>query len=61
LLFIISGDIMSLIEFSSFLIWIFCLLAMVALMVMRKTKEDVKRTYKVIHLFFIQNTVIRNG
>ncbi|XP_021921609.1 b(0,+)-type amino acid transporter 1-like isoform X3 [Zootermopsis nevadensis] len=46
-LFIIAGDITTLIDFCSFLIWIFYALAMVALMIMRKTKKDVKRTYKV--------------
>jgi len=47
-LFIMSGDITSLIDFSSFIIWIFYALAMVALMVMRRTKKHVKRACKVI-------------
>ncbi|PNF29854.1 b(0,+)-type amino acid transporter 1 [Cryptotermes secundus] len=46
-LFIISGDIKSLIDFCSFLVWIFYGFAMVALMVMRKTKKDASRHYKV--------------
>jgi L-type amino acid transporter 9 len=48
LLFILSGDIKSLIDFCSFVSWIFYGLAMVALMVMRRTKKHVKRTYKVL-------------
>lgn len=48
-LFIISGDIKSLIDFCSFLVWIFYGFAMVALMVMRKTKKDASRHYKVRH------------
>ncbi|XP_069700827.1 b(0,+)-type amino acid transporter 1-like isoform X2 [Periplaneta americana] len=47
LLFIVGGDIKSLIAFASFLTWIFYGLAMVALMIMRRTKKDVERTYKV--------------
>lgn len=46
-IFIIAGDITSLIDFASFLIWIFYGVAMVALMLMRRTKKDVKRPYKV--------------
>jgi amino acid transporter len=46
-LFIASGDIKSLIAFSSFLIWMFYALAMVALVVMRKTKADANRPFKV--------------
>ncbi|XP_021922134.1 b(0,+)-type amino acid transporter 1-like isoform X2 [Zootermopsis nevadensis] len=45
--FIIVGDITSLIDFASFLIWIFYGAAMVALILMRKTKKDIKRPYKV--------------
>jgi L-type amino acid transporter 9 len=47
LLFIVSGDIKSLIAFSTFLVWMFYGFAMVALVVMRKTKEDANRPYKV--------------
>jgi L-type amino acid transporter 9 len=47
--FIISGDIKSLIAFSSFLIWLFYAIAMAALMVMRKTRKDAYRRYKVRH------------
>jgi L-type amino acid transporter 9 len=46
-LFIMSGDINSLIDFCGFLAWVFYALAMVALMVMRKTKSHVKRACKV--------------
>jgi L-type amino acid transporter 9 len=47
-IFIIAGDIASLIDFASFLIWIFYGIAMVALLVMRKSKKDVERSYKVL-------------
>jgi len=47
-LFIMAGDINSLIDFCSFMIWVFYALAMVALMVMRRTKKDVMRTCKVM-------------
>ncbi|XP_054274952.1 b(0,+)-type amino acid transporter 1-like [Macrosteles quadrilineatus] len=47
LLFMVSGDIVSLIEFASFLIWMFYGLAFVALIVLRKTKADAYRPYKV--------------
>lgn len=46
-IFILIGSIIRLIEFVSFLIWIFYGLAMVALVVMRKTKKDAPRPYKV--------------
>ncbi|XP_069700887.1 b(0,+)-type amino acid transporter 1-like [Periplaneta americana] len=46
-LFIIAGDITSLIDFASFLIWIFYGGAMVALLLMRRTKKDAVRPYKV--------------
>lgn len=46
-LFIISGDIVQLIEFASFLIWLFYGTAMVSLLVLRKTKKDLPRPYKV--------------
>jgi len=51
LIFIIAGDIASLIDFASFLIWMFYGIAMVALLVMRKTKKDEKRAYKVLQCF----------
>lgn len=47
LLFLVSGDIITLIEFASFLIWTFYGLAFVALIVLRKTKPDAPRPYKV--------------
>jgi solute carrier family 7 (L-type amino acid transporter), member 9/15 len=46
--FLLSGDIVSLIDFSSFLIWIFYGTAMVALLVLRKSRPKVHRPYKVI-------------
>jgi L-type amino acid transporter 9 len=50
LVFIVAGDIASLIDFASFLIWIFYGLAMAALLVMRKTKRDAVRPYKVLEI-----------
>jgi hypothetical protein len=47
LVFVVAGDIASLIDFASFLIWTFYCLAMLALLVMRKTKQDAARPYKV--------------
>ncbi|CAH0771800.1 unnamed protein product [Bemisia tabaci] len=44
---ILAGDIITLIEFASFLVWTFYGLAMVALIVMRYTKKDVPRPWKV--------------
>lgn len=40
-------NIITLIEFTSFLVWIFYGLSMVALLVMRYTKKDVKRPFRV--------------
>lgn len=45
--FLVLGDIATLIEFASFLIWFFYGSAMVALLVMRKTHAKVHRPYKV--------------
>ncbi|CAG9856952.1 unnamed protein product [Phyllotreta striolata] len=45
--FISTGEILELIEFASFLIWFFYGLAMVSLIVMRRTMKDAKRPYKV--------------
>lgn len=45
--FIITGSIIRLIEFVSFIIWIFYGLAMVALIVMRSTKKEASRPFKV--------------
>ena len=47
LIFIVIGDIEALIEFASFLIWFFYGSAVVALLVMRKTKPDIPRPYRV--------------
>uniref|UniRef100_A0A2S2Q744 B(0,+)-type amino acid transporter 1 n=1 Tax=Sipha flava TaxID=143950 RepID=A0A2S2Q744_9HEMI len=44
---LLSGDIISLIEFASFLSWLFYGISMVALLVLRYTKRDVKRPFKV--------------
>lgn len=46
-LFILTGEILELIEFASFLIWLFYGLAMVSLLTMRRTMKDVYRPYKV--------------
>lgn len=46
-LFICVGNISTLIDFASFLIWFFYGMAMVALLVMRKTHAHVHRPYKV--------------
>ena len=47
LLCILVGNIAKLIEFASFLTWVFYGLVMIALLIMRKTKPDVHRPYKV--------------
>jgi hypothetical protein len=47
LMMIIPGDIASLIDFFSFTAWIFYGAAMPALIVMRFTKKDAPRPYKV--------------
>ncbi|XP_046734368.1 b(0,+)-type amino acid transporter 1-like [Diprion similis] len=47
LVFIVSGDVIALIEFASFLTWFFYGLAMIALIVLRRTKPDAPRPYKV--------------
>lgn len=47
LLFIVAGNINALIEFASFLTWVFYGLAMVALLVLRRAKPHVPRPYKV--------------
>jgi len=44
---LLCGDIVTLIEFASFLVWMFYGISMVALLVMRYTKRDVKRPFKV--------------
>ena len=44
---IVAGDIGSLIDFFSFTVWIFYGMAMAALIVMRRTKPDAPRPYKV--------------
>ena len=49
LIFIIAGDIATLIDFASFLIWALYGIAMVALLVLRRTKKDEERLYKVLH------------
>lgn len=47
LIFILVGDIVELIEMASFLIWIFYGMAMVSLLILRKTMKDVHRPYRV--------------
>lgn len=44
---ILMGNIIELIEFASFLTWVFYGLAMIALIIMRRTKPDVQRPYAV--------------
>ncbi|CAG2065339.1 unnamed protein product, partial [Timema podura] len=46
LLFIVAGNITALIDFASFLVWFFYGLAMVALIVMRRTKRNIHRPYQ---------------
>lgn len=46
-LFIVTGEILELIEFASFLIWLFYGLAMVSLLILRVTMKDAYRPYKV--------------
>ncbi|CAH1982054.1 unnamed protein product [Acanthoscelides obtectus] len=45
--FILAGDIQELIEFASFLIWFFYGVAMISLLVLRKTRKNANRPYKV--------------
>ncbi|XP_031828140.1 b(0,+)-type amino acid transporter 1 [Nomia melanderi] len=47
LICMLLGNIIALIEFASFLTWVFYGLAMVSLIIMRKTKPDAPRPYKV--------------
>lgn len=47
LLFIVVGDISELIEFASFIMWVFYGSGIVCLLVLRKTMKDVPRPYKV--------------
>ncbi|XP_053970767.1 b(0,+)-type amino acid transporter 1-like [Hylaeus volcanicus] len=44
---LLLGDIIALIEFASFLTWVFYGLAMVSLLIMRRTKPDAPRPYRV--------------
>ena len=44
---LLLGNIIALIEFASFLTWVFYGLAMVSLIIMRRTKPDAPRPYKV--------------
>lgn len=47
LIFIFMGDVKRLIEFASFLIWIFYGASVVCLLVLRRTEPDLPRPYKV--------------
>ncbi|VEN59865.1 unnamed protein product [Callosobruchus maculatus] len=47
LMFILAGDIQELIEFASFLIWFFYGVAMISLLILRKTMKKAHRPYKV--------------
>lgn len=44
---LLLGNIIALIEFASFLTWVFYGFAMIALLIMRRTKPDAPRPYKV--------------
>lgn len=46
-MFILVGDVSALIEFASFLIWVFYGSAFVCLIVLRRTQPDTPRPYKV--------------
>lgn len=46
-MFILVGDVSALIEFASFLIWVFYGSAFVCLLVLRRTQPDTPRPYKV--------------
>uniref|UniRef100_A0A1B6KW42 Amino acid permease/ SLC12A domain-containing protein n=1 Tax=Graphocephala atropunctata TaxID=36148 RepID=A0A1B6KW42_9HEMI len=45
--FLLAGDMVSLINFSNFLLWIFYGLTMVTVFVLRRTRPDANRSYKV--------------
>ncbi|KAG8278374.1 hypothetical protein J6590_021275 [Homalodisca vitripennis] len=45
--FLLAGDMVSLINFSNFLLWIFYGLTMVTVFVLRRTRPEAKRSYKV--------------
>lgn len=47
LICLLLGDIIALIEFASFLMWVFYGLAMISLIIMRRTKPDAPRPYTV--------------
>lgn len=47
LVFILVGNIEPLIHFASFLIWLFYGMAMIALLVLRRTRKEVHRPYRV--------------
>jgi len=47
LTFMLVGDLITLIEFASFLMWVFYGLAMVTLIILRRTKPDAPRPYTV--------------
>lgn len=46
-LFVVTGQIVTLVEFASFLIWLFYGVAMVSLLILRKTMKDAPRPYRV--------------
>ena len=57
---ITGGNIESLIDFFSFTVWIFYGMAMLALLVLRKTKPDHARPYKVIKLAYKISMAMQN-
>lgn len=46
-LFVATGQIVQLVEFASFLIWLFYGIAMISLLVLRRTMKDAPRPYRV--------------
>ena len=44
---IVLNDVTTLIDFFSFTVWIFIVLAMVLLIILRKTRPDANRPYRV--------------
>lgn len=47
MIFLCVGDVNELIEFASFLIWVFYGAAVICLLVLRRTQPDLPRPYKV--------------
>lgn len=58
-LFLLIGNINNLIDFTSFLSWIFYGVAMIALILMRYTKKDVYRPFKVRQKIIFLNNFLK--